>query len=413
MSTGRRSGGKSGSGEQGRKAGLARPKKGGAGAAKKSRAKKPRRPGSKAPGPVVIAVFVVAALLLTALIWWGTYRTGGKPAPEAPPKASPQARQPSVPEKPEAAPSQSGLSDKPDGRAGPDGGADSVPKQGAAGSAPTPLIEPKPQFSSRDLPPDPAGANGGGSKTGALALNRPGIPAPHPAVPPVAGPQLPARVAIVIDDLGEDLAFAKKLAGLPFPVTFSILPNCSHSAEIAALAHSSGHEVMLHFPMEPLAYPRENPGKGALMVAMKEDAIRRTVRAALDGSPYFSGVNNHMGSRFTENADLMKIVMDEVKQRGLFFVDSETSPRSKAYSVARQMGAPALKRDIFLDHDPAIDSVRSQMARLVLKAKAEGCAVAIGHPRETTLKVLAEASEMLRKEGVTVVPCGELARAQR
>ena len=153
-------------------------------------------------------------------------------------------------------------------------------------------------------------------------------PSPRSDVPPASlaprpGPPLPdispkvARASIVIDDLGPDLGIARQFASLPFPVTFSVLPYQAHSREIAELAHAKGLEVILHLPMEPLD-PKANPGKGALLLSMSGDEIRRNVRAALDTSPYFDGVNNHMGSRMTRDAEMMQIVLGELKA-GIFF----------------------------------------------------------------------------------------------
>ncbi|MEN6438413.1 MAG: divergent polysaccharide deacetylase family protein [Syntrophobacter sp.] len=267
-----------------------------------------------------------------------------------------------------------------------------------------PTIPPKPVFSSRDLPPDPAPSRD------LLALNRP-TPV-RPSVPPPSTQPVLARAAIVIDDLGPDVEVVRKLLSLPFPVTFSVMPFQSHSTEVAELVHSHGGEVMLHLPMEPLGYPKKDPGKGALMASMSEEAIRRGVGDALSASPYFRGVNNHMGSRMTEDARAMKTVIDEVNRRGLFFLDSLTSPRSRGLSAARELNCPSRKRDIFLDHNASLDSVRSQVSRFIRIARLQGTALAIGHPHETTLKALREAAGQFSKNGIKIVPASELMNRQ-
>lgn len=267
-----------------------------------------------------------------------------------------------------------------------------------------PTIPPKPAFSSRDIPQDSPPSRD------LLALNKP-TPA-SPGIPrPSAEPVL-ARAAIVIDDLGLDVGIVQKLLDLPFPVTFSVMPHQTHSAEVAALVHARGGELMLHLPMEPQGYPKKDPGKGALLASMSDEAIRRSVRDALSVSPHFRGVNNHMGSRMTEDSRAMKTVIDEINRHGLFFLDSFTSPRSKGSSVAHELDCPSLKRDIFLDHNASLGSVRSQLSRLIRIARVQGTAVAIGHPHETTLKVLREAAGRFEKNGIRIVPAGELMRKQ-
>jgi len=216
-----------------------------------------------------------------------------------------------------------------------------------------------------------------------------------------------ARVSIVIDDFGTDVEIAKQFASLPFPVTLSVLPHQAHSREIAEMAHLKGREVILHLPMEPLN-PRESPGPGALLLSMSGDEIRRNIRAAIDTSPYFDGVNNHMGSRMTPDAQIMKTVLSELKRRDLFFIDSMTTNESKGWKVARELKIPTLKRDIFLDDNPSAEAIRSQVARLVKIAKIRGMALAIGHPHKTTLKSLREAAAHFREEGVEIVAAHDL-----
>ncbi len=233
-------------------------------------------------------------------------------------------------------------------------------------------------------------------------------PPPQPA--DVASPDIsptPARVSIIIDDFGNDVGMAKQFASLPFPVTFSVLPHLAHSREIAELAHQEGREVILHLPMEPLN-PRESPGPGALLLSMPDDQMRLNIKAALETSPYFDGVNNHMGSRMTRDAQAMKTVLAEFKGRGLFFIDSMTTNESKGWKVARELNIPTLKRDIFLDDDPSAGAIRSQIARLVKIAKVRGTALAIGHPRKTTLRSLQEGAAYFREQGIENVAVREL-----
>lgn len=230
----------------------------------------------------------------------------------------------------------------------------------------------------------------------------------RPHQPELAAPL--GEVAIVIDDFGQDLEIAKKFLTIPLPITFSVLPFQTHSTEIAGLASSRGHEVILHLPMEPQEYPRINPGSGALLVSMSPDQIRQAVRTALDACPNVSGVNNHMGSRFTENVGLMRVVLGELQRRGLYFIDSFTTGKSVGYSLARELDLPSARRDIFLDHNPTEASIRSQITQLIRKAKTRGSAVAIGHPYKSTYRILSEKAAYFKKERIAVVYSGQLVR---
>lgn len=242
----------------------------------------------------------------------------------------------------------------------------------------------------------------------AVVASVPKIPPAPPVVPPPPEKPPVARVALVIDDFGYDMKIARKFVNLPLAMTFSVLPHLPHTQEVAALAAAHGHEVMLHMPMEPYGYPKTDPGRGALLVAMTPQQIIAEIDNALKENPYARGINNHMGSKFTEDPQAMTIVLRHLKDRGFYYLDSYTSAHSVGLSVAQELGMPCMKRDIFLDHEPTEAFVRRQVEELIRRAKVEGRAVAIGHPYPVTLKVLEQEAETLEKEGIQVVPLKKL-----
>lgn len=257
-----------------------------------------------------------------------------------------------------------------------------------------------------------SGSANGSAKGERLALNVAPQPKPEPpanSLPPreFSFPPL-ARVAIVIDDLGRDVDVARTLAEIPIPITFSVLPFQNHSGQIIALARAKGREVMLHMPMEPEGYPQVNPGRGALLVSMGSRDIEKNLRMALDETPHVRGINNHMGSRFTEQTEPMAALMKELQRRRLYFLDSATTVRSVAMDAAQSHGVPYLRRDVFLDHVLAESFVRAQIGQLIRRARVQGVALAIGHPHEVTVKVLKEESATFERERIAVVPASQL-----
>lgn len=239
-----------------------------------------------------------------------------------------------------------------------------------------------------ELAHTPAGAwtvSALGRTTHTLLLTRPESATPAPRAPGSKG-----LLAIVIDDLGRDLAAARRLAALPVPVTFAVLPHQEHTAEITALARERGLSIMLHLPMEPVGYPEVNPGPGALLASMSSAALLRTLRSDLDQAPGAIGVNNHMGSLLTQLPGPMRLVLGELKSRGLFFLDSLTTGRSQARTLARDMGLPYLRRAVFLDNVRERQAILRQLALAERLAAVTGQAVAIGHPYPETLAALEE-----------------------
>ena len=241
---------------------------------------------------------------------------------------------------------------------------------------------------------EPSGEIGYRVRAGDRYTHRIRLVLPERPEPPPAR-RMP-RVAIIIDDLGYDCALAGAFASLDIPVTLSVLPMAPHTAEAAAAAGKNGRELMLHLPMEPKGYPELNPGPGALLNRMNGEEIRTLVARHLDQVPGARGVNNHMGSSFTEREGKVAVVLEEVRRKGLFFVDSKTTGRSVAYPLARKMGVPAASRSVFLDNDPTARSVGIQVERLLGIARHQGAAVAIAHPFPGTLKALRGEGERLQ-----------------
>jgi polysaccharide deacetylase 2 family uncharacterized protein YibQ len=228
--------------------------------------------------------------------------------------------------------------------------------------------------------------------------------------PPLPSPEAAARMAIVIDDLGRRMDIAEALADLPAPLTFSIMPRQPVSREVAALAAREGKEVLMHLPMEPMDYPGNDPGPGALMGDMTEDEISRILEENLTTVPGAVGINNHMGSRLTADKNAMDLLMPQLASRGLIFLDSRTSPDSVAYSCAKEEGLSSICRDVFLDHEDDRVYIRGKLDELMAKALDRGHAVGIGHPRENTLVVLRDNLDRIRSAGIDIVPLSELTR---
>lgn len=225
-------------------------------------------------------------------------------------------------------------------------------------------------------------------------------------VPPA--PRHKVRLAIVIDDMGAHLDTARTIAAIDPHITFAVMPHESQSSTVVREMARKGHDVILHLPMEPKDLARNNPGKGALLNSMSADDIRQVIENDLKLVPGVKGANNHMGSRFTEDREDMKIVMWELKKRKLFFLDSRTSPRSVGYETARGMGLRSASRDVFLDNTISEEHSRQQLKQAAELAKKKGHAIAIGHPHPSTIKVLQEMVPQLRKQGVEIVGVSRL-----
>ena len=239
-----------------------------------------------------------------------------------------------------------------------------------------------------------------------LEKPKPETTTPPPAPPPQdaghASSEHPARIALVIDDLGRSTDDLVPLEKLGVPITYAVLPFEENTSAVVSQLRGRREEILLHLPMEPKN--GENPGPGALLKGMTDDQLRTRTLAALQAVPGAVGVNNHMGSSLSADTHSMSTVLRILSSRGLFFLDSRTSPDSVGYRTAVSLGVPAAERQVFLDADPGPEAVHEQFQRLLEMARARGAVVAIGHPHPDTLAMLTAEVPRAKAEGYDFVP---------
>jgi polysaccharide deacetylase 2 family uncharacterized protein YibQ len=216
------------------------------------------------------------------------------------------------------------------------------------------------------------------------------------------------KVAIVIDDLGKENRISQEILRWDLPLTLSLLPFTPHAKTIALEAQRRGKEVILHLPMEPHDYPKIQPGEGTLLEEMDEERLLRQLSKDIEAVPYIKGVSNHMGSRLTEDPEKMKIILSELKRRGLFFLDSRTTPQTVGLQTAKSLGLKAMERTLFLDHSSNEGDVKKQIEQLIHLSLSKGKAIGIGHPHPGTLKILKEMIPKIQEKGIDIVPLSTL-----
>lgn len=239
---------------------------------------------------------------------------------------------------------------------------------------------------------------------------------PGPAVQkgrtPVAGVKPPPQlflpvIAVVIDDMGNDIAQNRRAIALPSQVSLSFLPYPFATPMLAEEARRAGHEVMVHVPMEA---PRDRDGSlaNALRRDLTADENVRRLGMALARVRGYVGINNHEGSLFTADRKALVPVAEALYGRGVFFLDSRTTPLSQVVQVARAFGVPSSDRDVFLDDDQASPAVEKQLRELEHVAKEQGVAIAIGHPHAATLDIVTRWCHELK--GYRLVPVSNAIR---
>jgi len=224
------------------------------------------------------------------------------------------------------------------------------------------------------------------------------------SIPSTLKTALRPKIAIVIDDLGGENKISQELLRWDVPITFSILPFTPYSKILAGEAHRKGKEVILHLPMEPYGYPQTRPGEGVLLEEMDEARLLRQLSKDIEAVPYIKGVSSHMGSRLMENPEKIRIVFSELKRRGLFFLDSRTTPQSVGLQVAQTVGLKAMERSIFIDNSSTEEDIKQQLEQLIQLSLSKGRAIGIGHPHLSTLKSIKEMIPKMKEKGIEIVP---------
>jgi polysaccharide deacetylase 2 family uncharacterized protein YibQ len=234
--------------------------------------------------------------------------------------------------------------------------------------------------------------------------------APPPAVVPVT-PPVPAppakkgpQAAIVIDDVGYETVSMDRFAALGIPLTFAIFPRERHSKELSQKAASLHFPVMLHLPMEPIDLVHNDPGPSALYLKMSDKQLKHQFDRDFASVPNLVGINNHMGSAFTENELKMELVMAWVKEKNMYFLDSRTSGKSVVCKAAKRYGVPCLANDTFLDNEDSVPGIEKQLDEVMKLAVKNGETIAIGHYRRKFLvQALANKIPEFKARGIEIV----------
>jgi polysaccharide deacetylase 2 family uncharacterized protein YibQ len=234
----------------------------------------------------------------------------------------------------------------------------------------------------------------------------PSVASPGELHAPAARAVHPARLALIIDDCGQWLTTERGFIALPVRLTLSVLPDVPYSHTIEREAADVNKGVMLHLPMETLS--GLNPGPGKVTTEMGDSAISAQVERDLGDVDLARGVNNHEGSKATADPRVMNDVMTVLARHDRFFIDSRTNRASVAEAIATRDGVATAGRDVFLDNRADIAYTEGQLRIAAAIARRDGSAIAIGHPRPTTLAAVRAMIPELQADGIEFVLAADL-----
>ncbi|SDD25607.1 hypothetical protein SAMN02799630_02888 [Paenibacillus sp. UNCCL117] len=239
------------------------------------------------------------------------------------------------------------------------------------------------------------------------------VPADTSSASPLKPPDFGAvrRVALVIDDFGNDMLGTEQMMELPVPFAAAVMPFLPTTKRDAEWAHRKGHTVLVHVPMEPNAGKPEWLGPGAITTKLTDEEVRQRITAAIEDVPYATGINNHMGSKVTADERIMRIILTVCKEKGLFVLDSRTTDKSVIGKLARELGVPTASNNLFLDDVYTRSHIAKQGVKLQKLANTREATIVIGHvgvPGKHTADVLGSAIPAIRQSGAVFVPIAQM-----
>lgn len=221
-----------------------------------------------------------------------------------------------------------------------------------------------------------------------------------------------AYISIIIDDFGYNGEGTDEMLSLNTPITVAVMPFLDSSVQDAQKAHDAGKDVIIHMAMESYTGKKSWLGPKSITADLSDEAVITILSEAIDEIKWAVGINNHMGSKITENNRIMKDILTMTNEKGLVFVDSMTTPNSVTSKIAEEIGATFFYRDVFLDSTNDQNLIEKNLIELGNKALKKGYAVGIGHVGPEGGKVTAAAIKKiapeLEKKGIFFVTISQL-----
>ncbi len=224
---------------------------------------------------------------------------------------------------------------------------------------------------------------------------------------------IPARIALMVTDLGLKSRITQNaVAELPSDIGLAFSPYSRDLNNWGERARRDGHEVFLSIPMEPVNYPQNDPGSLTLLTSHSQRESTNILKQSLGRMTGYVGILNHMGSRFTAASDSLRPILDEVNRRGLMFVDSRTTPYSRAATMARAIGLPVALNNGYIDSDLSSELIAEELKKLEQRAQTQGAAMGMARPYPVSISAIKVWVATLEERGFVLVPVTSIANRQ-
>jgi hypothetical protein len=219
---------------------------------------------------------------------------------------------------------------------------------------------------------------------------------------------------VLINGMGvSDGVTAEAIKSLPAPISVAYGAYGRNLQDWVERARAAGHEVLLQIPLEPLDYPTNDPGPHTLLTTLPPEENMKRLQWLMSRFTGYVGVTNQMGGKFETTQAAFVPVLEEVKARGLLFVDDGAVKDSVGGQIAGAIGADYASADVQIDAVPSPDDITKALSRLEALAKERGSAIGIASAKPATVKQLAQWAGQLQSRGFVLIPISAAIRSQR
>jgi polysaccharide deacetylase 2 family uncharacterized protein YibQ len=213
------------------------------------------------------------------------------------------------------------------------------------------------------------------------------------------------KVAIILGGMGLNGALTDRaIRELPGEVSFAFAPYPEGLQRLVNRARADGHEIYLQLPMEPLGYPKINPGPHTLLASMSPQETLDNLAWFMSRFAGYAGVMNYMGAELIANGQALGPMMAELGRRGLVFLDDGSFARSQAEEAGQRAGVPIRRAHLMIDGDSSEAAIGEALQRLEAMAARQGLAVGVGSGLPSTIKAVARWADTAKSRGIVLVP---------
>lgn len=235
----------------------------------------------------------------------------------------------------------------------------------------------------------------------APAQHEDALPPEITSVTPVNGSQ--PGILLIVSGLGISEQMTKQaLETLPPEVAFAYSPytNIASLESFTQQGLSEKRENILLLPMEPISYPKDDPGPKALLSRASVKQNTDHLNWLLSRTANITGVMNYMGSRFLTDSNNLRPVFNAINRNRLFFIEDAGNANYRlAETTARIAKTPYMAADITIDETLTENDIRLKLVALEKRAADRGYAIGILHPYPVSLQTVDNWTDTLARRG--------------